>query len=113
MIKSSLIEISIVIVLLLSSGYYGYTISEDKWLQRIKELESKVAKAEEESTKENVKIVEKVVTKTKLIETRGEDIIKYIDREVVKYDEKFSKGGVCEIPHEFIKALNDAAEEPK
>jgi hypothetical protein len=57
--------------------------------------------------------VEKVVTKTQIIKTRGEDIVKYIDREIVKYDEKFAKGGVCEIPQEFIDAHNRAAEAPK
>jgi hypothetical protein len=66
-----------------------------------------------ESAQENVKIVEKVVKKTEYIKTRGEDIINYIDREVVKYDTKFAPGGVCEIPKEFIKAINDAAEAPK
>ena len=63
--------------------------------------------------KENTKITTKVVTKTQIIRTRGEDIVKYVDREIVKYDEKFAKGGECEIPKEFIKALNDAAEPPK
>ena len=53
------------------------------------------------------------MTKTQIIKTRGEDIVKYVDREVVKYDTKFAPGGECEIPKEFIKALNDAAEPPK
>jgi hypothetical protein len=55
----------------------------------------------------------KVVTKTQVIKTRGEDIVKYVDREVVKYDTKFAPGEECEIPKEFIKAINDAAEGPK
>jgi len=76
-------------------------------------MQDKVAAAEVQSKEENVKIVEKVVTKTQVIRTRGEDIIKYVDREVVKYDTKFAPGGECEIPKEFIKALNDAAEAPK
>jgi hypothetical protein len=83
------------------------------WETRVKEMEEKVAAAEIQSKEENMKIVEKVVTKTQIIKTRGEDIVKYIDREIVKYDEKFAKGGVCEIPQEFIKAHNDAAEAPK
>jgi hypothetical protein len=36
-----------------------------------------------------------------------------VDREVVKYDTKFMPGGICEIPREFIKSHNDAAEVPK
>jgi hypothetical protein len=83
------------------------------WEARVKEMEEKVALSEQQSKEENVKIVEKVITKTQVIKTRGADIVKYVDREIVKYDEKFAKGGVCEIPQEFIKAHNDAAEAPK
>ena len=60
-----------------------------------------------------MKIVEKVVTKTQIVKTRGQDIIKYVDKEIVKYDTKFAPGGVCEIPKEFIEAHNRAAEVPK
>jgi hypothetical protein len=76
-------------------------------------MEAKVAAAQIESGKENLKIVEKVVVKTEYITRRGQDIIQYVDKEVVKYDTKFLPGGICEIPKEFIKAHNDAAEMPK
>ena len=91
----------------------GAIHDNDAWEARVKEMQDKVAAAEAQSKEENVKIVEKLVTKTQVIRTRGEDIVKYVDREIVKYDEKFAKGGVCEIPQEFIKAHNDAAEAPK
>ena len=83
------------------------------WEARVREMEEKVAKAEVESAKENIKIVEKFVKKTEYITRRGNDIVTYIDREIVKYDTKFAPGGQCEIPKEFIKAHNDAAEVPK
>ena len=107
--------IQAVSILAIAIGTYmsGAISNEEAWQARVKEMEAKVAAAEIESLKENVKIVEKVVKKTEYIKTRGEDIIKYIDREVVKYDTKFAPGGVCEIPKEFIKAINDAAEAPK
>ena len=76
-------------------------------------MEAKVAVAEVQSKEENIKIVERVVNKVQIVKTRGEDIVKYVDREVVKYDTKFAPGGICEIPKEFIKAHNDAAEAPK
>jgi hypothetical protein len=91
----------------------GAISNEEAWQARVKEMESKVAAAEVQSVKENVKIVEKVVKKTEYITRRGQDIIQYVDREIVKYDTKFAPGGVCEIPKEFIKAHNDAAEAPK
>jgi len=102
-------------IALLVVGVYwrgGYAI-EMEWRERVAEVEAKVAAAEAQSKEENTKIVTKVVTKTQIIRTRGEDIVKYVDREIIKYDEKFAKGGVCEIPQEFIKAHNDAAEQPK
>jgi L-lactate permease len=102
------------IVLLICGVYfYGGYSTEMIWRARVEEMEAKVASAEEQSKQENTKITTKVVTKTQVIRTRGEDIVKYVDREVVKYDTKFAAGGECEIPKEFIKALNDAAEPPK
>ena len=102
-------------IALLVLGVYwrgGYAL-EMEWRERVAEVEARVAAAEAKSAEENVKIVTKVVTKTQVIRTRGETITKYIDREIVRYDEKFAKGGVCEIPQEFIKAHNSAAEAPK
>ena len=107
--------IQLVSILAIAIGTFmsGAIYDNDAWQARVKEMEDKVAVAETQSKEENIKIVEKVVTKTQVIKTRGEDIVKYVDREIVKYDEKFAKGGVCEIPQEFIKAHNDAAEAPK
>ena len=102
-------------IALLVMGVYwrgGYAI-EMEWRERVAEAEARVAAAEAQSREENVKIVTKVVTKTQVIRTRGETITKYIDREIVRYDTKFAPGGQCEIPKEFIKAINDAAEAPK
>jgi uncharacterized membrane protein len=102
-------------ILAIAIGTYmsGAISNEEAWQARVKEMEAKVAAAEVQSVKENIKIVEKVVKKTEYITRRGQDIIQYVDREIVKYDTKFAPGGVCEIPKEFIKALNDAAEAPK
>jgi hypothetical protein len=91
----------------------GAIHDNEAWEARVKEMEEKVAAAEAQSKEENVKIVEKVVNKIQIVKTRGQDIVKYVDREVVKYDTKFAPGGVCEIPKEFIKAHNDSAEAPK
>jgi len=76
-------------------------------------MEAKVAAAEAQAAKENVKIVEKIVKKTEIVRIQGQQVTQYIDREVIKYDEKFRPGGQCELPQEFIKSLNDASEQPK
>lgn len=101
------------IALLVSGVYFrgGYAV-EQEWRERVALVQAKVAAAEQLSKEETIKIVEKVVEKTKIVRTRGTDIVKYVDREVVKYDVKFAPGGVCEIPQEFITAYNRAAEVP-
>lgn len=101
------------IALLIAGAYlFGGLDNELAWQERVAKVEAKVAAAEENSKEETIKIVEKVVEKTKIVRTRGTDIIKYVDREVIKYDVKFAPGGVCEIPQEFITAYNRAAEVP-
>jgi len=108
-----LLKIAGYFVLALGIFLEGGIHTEKIWQARVKEVEAKLAIAEQQSKEENVKIVNKVVTKTQIIRTRGNDIVKYVDREIVKYDTKFAPGGQCEIPKEFIKAINDAAEAPK
>ena len=107
--------IQAVSVLLIVLGTYmsGAISNEEAWQARVKEMEAKVEAAAVESAQENVKIVEKIVKKTEYIKTRGQDVVKYIDKEIVKYDTKFLPGGQCEIPKEFIEAHNRAAEAPK
>ena len=102
-------------ILAIAIGTYmsGAISNEESWQAKVKEMEAKVAAAEIESQKENVKVVEKVVKKTEYITRKGQDIIQYVDREVVKYDTKFAPSGVCELPNEFIKAINNAAEAPQ
>ena len=107
--------IKIVGTMLFLFGLYfeGGLQNELSWRAKAAEMEQKIAAAEEKSKEENVKIVTKVVKKTELVRERGQDVIKYVDREVIKYDTKFLPGGQCEIPKEFIKSLNDAAEQVK
>lgn len=114
-IKQYVIPVRIISLLILILAVYleGGLADNKIWEARVKEMEVKVAEAEAKSAKENVKIVEKIVRKTQIVRIRGEDIIKYVEKEVVKYDEKFATGGQCELPKEFIKAVNDAAKEPK
>jgi outer membrane murein-binding lipoprotein Lpp len=104
---------------LLSAAIFVFTIyliggvsNQQAWEQRVKEMEAKVAAAEQQSKQVNTKIQTKVVEKIQIVRQRGDDIIKYVDKEVVKYDDKFAPGTQCELPKEFIGALNKAAEAP-
>lgn len=107
--------IQLVSIALIALGVYmsGAISNEEAWQKRVTDLKQKVAEAEAKATQENVKIVEKVVTKTQIVKVKGDEVIKYIDREIVKYDTKFAPGGQCELPKEFYKALNNAAEAPE
>jgi len=107
------IQLASVALIVLGTYMSGAISNEEAWLARLKELEAKVEAAQVESEKENVKIETKIVTKTQVIKERGEEIIKYVDKEIVKYDTKFLPGGECEIPKEFIVLHNKAAEAPK
>ena len=85
----------------------GAISNNDAWLAKIKDLEVKVAEAEAKSATANSKIVEKTVTKTQIVKQRGQDIVKYVDREIVKFDAN------CVIPKDFVAVHNQAAEAPK
>lgn len=98
--------LQIVSIILVVIGVYmlGSIANERAWQAKIKELEVKLAQAEAEAAKENIKIIEKIVVQQKIVRERGQNIVQYVDREVVKYDTK------CEIPQPFVDAHNKAAE---
>jgi hypothetical protein len=83
--------------------FEGGLANEERWVAKVKEMEAKVAAAEAEGKKETVKIQQKVVVQQQVIREKGEDIVRYIDREIVKYDNS------CIIPKEVIDTHNKAA----
>jgi uncharacterized protein YacL len=107
------IQVASIVMIVFGTFMSGAIHNNEEWVARVKEMEAKVKVAEEKSQQVNKEIVTKVVTKTKVIKEKGQDVVRYIDREIVKYDTKFAPGGECEIPKEFIQSLNKAAETPK
>ena len=92
------------IALVFLGTYMTGAISDNEaWLKKVAVLEKKVAELETKSAEENLKIVEKIITKREVIKEKSADIIKYVDREVIKYDNK------CDIPREVIESMNKAA----
>jgi hypothetical protein len=112
-ISTYYIPIRIVGFVLFVAGVYfeGAMGIQAAMIEQVKEMEAKVAAAEAESKQVNVKIQEKVVYKQQIVREKGAEVIKYIDREIVKYDTKFAPGGICELPKEFFIAHNEAAKE--
>ena len=109
------IPIRIIGFVLLFFGVFfeGGLYMNQQWTAKVKEIEEKIAVAEAKSKEVNVKVVEKFIVKQNTIREKGDEVIKYIDREIVKYDVKFAPGGQCEIPKEFVEAVNKAAKDGK
>ena len=109
------IPIRIIGFVLLCFGIFfeGGLYMNQQWTAKVKEMEEKIAVAEAKSKEVNVKVVEKFIVKQNTIREKGDEVIKYIDREIVKYDVKFAPGGQCEIPKEFVEAVNKAAKDGK
>jgi hypothetical protein len=105
------IPVQIAGILLLTTGVYfqgGYT-TEMAWREQVREVEAKLQVAQKQSAEVNTEIVTKVVTQTKIVKERGDDIIKYVDREVVKNQEVIRFVENCPIPEIIINTHNAAA----
>lgn len=103
------IQISSIFIFALGVYLEGGLADNKEWTAKVKELEGKLAVAEEKSKTENVKIEEKIVTKTNVIKQKGKDIVQYIDREVVKNNEIIKYVENCPVPKELVEAHNAAA----
>jgi len=99
------LPIQVLSVLLIAVGvwFQGAMSNQAEWEAKVAEMQVKVAEAEAKSQEENVKIITKTVKKLELVRTKGQDIINYVDREVVKFVEN------CPIPQIIINTHNAAA----
>ena len=82
----------------------GVKTADDSWRIKAANLEKKVLELQAESAKSNTEVVTKVVTKQQIIKEKGQDIVKYIDREIIKYD------NTCILPKELLEVHNKAAQ---
>ena len=104
------IKLAGVVALSLGLWMEGGVANEAKWQAKVAELEAKVKLAEEAANNKNVEIQEKVVERTKVVREKGKDIIKYIDREVIKKEEIVKYIEQCPVPKEIIDLHNQATE---
>ena len=98
-------------ILLLTVGVYfqgGYS-TEMAWRERVREVEAKVAEAEKKSQETNVEVVTKFVKQTQVVREKGQNIVNYIDREVVKNQEVIRFVENCPIPEVIVNTHNAAA----
>ena len=103
------IQVCSIIVLVFGVYLEGGLADYKEWELKVKEMEAKVAQAEAQSANKNTEIQEKIVEKTKVIREKGRDIIKYVDKEIVKKEEVIKYVENCPIPKEIIDAHNKAA----
>jgi predicted membrane chloride channel (bestrophin family) len=97
------IQIGSVLAIIFGTFMSGAIYDNEAWEARVKEMEAKVAKAEQQSKEANT-VIENKVDKAKEKIVQKQVIVKqYIDREVVKYD------NTCVIPKEFVEVHNKAA----
>lgn len=96
-------------IIALVFGVYmmGGAANQEKWEARVKELEAKVAVAEEQSKTANAKLDAKMKEKAKVIKEK-----EYIIKEKL-VQIKDSIDAMCQVPVEAIKLLNEAAEDRK
>ena len=103
------LKIGGITAIIISVWFLGAASNEAKWEAKVKEVEAKVAAAEIKSQQATVKIVTKTVKQLELVRTRGDDIINYVDREVVKDREVIKFVENCPIPSIIVNTHNAAA----
>ena len=105
------LPLQVISVLLIALGIWfeGAMSNQAEWEAKIKDLEVKVAEAEAKSAETNIKIITKTVKQLELVRTRGNDIIKYVDREVAVDKEVIKFVEHCPIPQLIINTHNAAA----
>jgi hypothetical protein len=97
------IQIVSIALVVIGTFMSGAIHEEAAWLARVKEMEAKVAEVEHKSEQVNTEIQTKIVTKTQVVREKGDEIVKYVDREIVKFD------NTCVIPKEVVDTINKAA----
>ena len=107
---SQLFKYGSIATIFLSTYLLGMQAADSWCRKKAHDLQQKVLELEAKSQEENVKVVEKVVTKREVVKQRGEDVVKYIDREVVKNQEVVKYVEQCpKLPSEIVNTINKAA----
>ena len=97
--------IQIVSIVLLVAGVYfkGGQAAEIQWRERVRELEAKVAVAEQQSKEANIALEEKTKEKVRVVKETQVVIQEKIKKVEVKIDSQ------CKITAESLDVLNEAA----
>ena len=99
-----------IVLLVLGVWLRGGYDTEMRWRNEVADMQQKVEAAHAAAAATNRAIETKVEVQTKVIREKGKDIIKYVDREVVKKEEIIKYIEQCPVPKEIIDIHNQAAE---
>ena len=99
------IQLVSVCLMVLGTFMSGAIYDNNTWMSRVKEMEEKVVKAEQEAKDANEKIDQQVAEVKEKIVEKQVVLKQYVDREIVKYD------STCTIPKEFIDVYNKATDD--
>lgn len=104
-------SIQVASVLILTAGVYfkGGLSTELIWRQKVEKVQKELDIANNKAKEKIIEVQEKVVYRDKIIKERGEDLIKFIDREIVKKEEIIKYIEQCPVPNELIEIHNQAA----
>lgn len=105
-----IVQVVSIIALLVGVYFEGMYANEAKWKNEIAEMQQKVNDAQAQAAETNRAIETKVEVQTKVVREKGKDIIKYVDREVVKKEEIIKYVEQCPVPKEIIDLHNQATE---
>lgn len=100
---ATIIRVASLAIICGSLWMLGGIAVENKWQQRVLELQAKIAEAEAKASQANADLADKLSKNKEKIVTKTNTVVQYVDREVVKYDT------TCVIPKEFISVHNEAA----
>jgi len=103
--------IQIVSVIILAAGLYfkgGYT-TEMIWREEVAKVQAELEAAKNKAAEVVVEVQERVVYKDRIVREKGQTLIKYIDREVVKKEEVVRYIENCPVPTELVDIHNEAA----
>ena len=101
------IQLASIAIVILGVYMAGALSNEQEWQDKISNLEKQVEELNVKSEKINTEIVTKYITKQQIIKEKGEEQIRYIDREITKYND------ICPLPKEVMIVHNQATIPPK
>ena len=105
-IKQYSFPIQVISIMVLTFGVYlkGGLAVKNTLDIKVADLKVKLANAEVLSEKINTVVVTKILTKKEIVKEKGATVSEYIDREVIKYNDR------CEIPKSAVISHNAAAQ---